>query len=144
MSSPDGKPLHVTLPLTVKTYDIDFAGVVSNIVYVRWLEDLRLALLDRYLPLKDQMDEGLGPVIVRTEIDYRRPVRLHESVQGHMWVSDASRIRYYLTAELSVDGTVAATARQEGCFVWLESLRPARLPGHFVEQYQRHREKGGA
>ena len=25
----------------VMTYDIDFAGVVSNITYTRWLEDLR-------------------------------------------------------------------------------------------------------
>ena len=25
----------------VMTYDIDFAGIVSNISYIRWLEDLR-------------------------------------------------------------------------------------------------------
>jgi len=28
--------------IEIKTYDIDFAGIVSNIVYVRWLEDLAL------------------------------------------------------------------------------------------------------
>jgi acyl-CoA thioester hydrolase len=28
------------------TYEIDFAGVVSNIVYVRWLEDLRNLFCD--------------------------------------------------------------------------------------------------
>jgi acyl-CoA thioester hydrolase len=33
-------------PLPIRTYDIDFAGIVSNIVFIRWLEDLRLALLD--------------------------------------------------------------------------------------------------
>ena len=31
------RPLHVELPITVKTYDIDFLGIVSNIAYVRWL-----------------------------------------------------------------------------------------------------------
>ena len=32
----------VEMPLKVQGYDIDVAGIVSNIVYVRWLEDLRL------------------------------------------------------------------------------------------------------
>ena len=27
-------------PLPIRTYDIDFAGIVSNIVFIRWLEDL--------------------------------------------------------------------------------------------------------
>ena len=36
-------------PLPIRTYDIDFAGIVSNIVFIRWLEDLRLALLERLL-----------------------------------------------------------------------------------------------
>ena len=26
-------------PLPIRTYDIDFAGIVSNIVFIRWLED---------------------------------------------------------------------------------------------------------
>ena len=38
-------------PLPIRTYDIDFAGIVSNIVFIRWLEDLRLALLDQTYPL---------------------------------------------------------------------------------------------
>ena len=25
-------------PLPIRTYDIDFAGIVSNIVFIRWLE----------------------------------------------------------------------------------------------------------
>jgi acyl-CoA thioester hydrolase len=39
------KPFEVALDLPIKTYDIDFAGIVSNIVYIRWLEDLRLKIL---------------------------------------------------------------------------------------------------
>ena len=32
---------HYEQPLAIRTYDIDFAGIVSNIVFVRWLEDLQ-------------------------------------------------------------------------------------------------------
>ena len=36
----DTRPLLVTLPIRVQTYDIDFASHVNNQVYIRWLEDL--------------------------------------------------------------------------------------------------------
>ncbi len=52
------RPLEVELVLPVKTYDIDFAGIVSNIVYIRWLEDLRLEILDAYLPLQKMLEDG--------------------------------------------------------------------------------------
>jgi acyl-CoA thioester hydrolase len=45
------QPFEVEINLPVRTYDIDFAGVVSNTVYVRWLEDLRLEMLAHHFPL---------------------------------------------------------------------------------------------
>ena len=42
------KPLEISLDLPIKTYDIDFAGIVSNIVYIRWLEDLRLKMFEHH------------------------------------------------------------------------------------------------
>ena len=45
---PSSDRLEVQRPLRVKPYDIDVVGVVSNIVYVRWMEDLRMAMLDGY------------------------------------------------------------------------------------------------
>ena len=44
-AQPGKRPLLVTLPHNVQTYDIDFANHVNNQVYVRWLEDLRMELL---------------------------------------------------------------------------------------------------
>ena len=41
----DARAFEVHIPLTVKTYDVDFSGVVSHITYLRWLEDLRLQML---------------------------------------------------------------------------------------------------
>ena len=47
-------------PLPIRTYDIDFAGIVSNIVFVRWLEDLRLGLLDQAYPLVEALAEDVA------------------------------------------------------------------------------------
>ncbi len=46
------KHLEIELQLPVKTYDIDFAGIVSNIVYVRWFEDNSSDILKIALELR--------------------------------------------------------------------------------------------
>ena len=60
------RPFEVQLALPIRTYDIDFAGVVSNIVYIRWLEDLRLKMLEVHLPLEQQITSGYGPLLAST------------------------------------------------------------------------------
>lgn len=45
-----GRRFETTMAVKVATYDIDYANHVSNIVYFRWLEDLRLQLLEENFP----------------------------------------------------------------------------------------------
>lgn len=119
----------ILLPIPVRTYDIDFVGFVSNIVYVRWLEDLRLQMLAEYFPLDTAMQaQGIAPVLLRTEIDYKRAIRLFDAVQGRMWLAEAGRVRQELAAEFTVDGQLHAVARQTTCFIDLASGRPVPTP----------------
>jgi acyl-CoA thioester hydrolase len=136
------KRLDVHVPLRVKPYDIDVVGIVSNIVYVRWMEDLRLAMLDAYLPLNQQMEEGYLPAIIKVEIDYKRPIQLHDELIGTMWLSNLDKLRYEVTAEFMCNGKLAAIGRQEGCFISLKTKRPVRPPAHLVAMYrQLHEQK---
>lgn len=132
----DRKPLHVEITFQPKTYDIDFAGHVSNIVYIRWLEDLRMLVLDTYLPLKILMERGIAPVVMRTMIDYKRPVKLFDSVAGIMWASEMGNVKGILSAEFIVNGTIVATAEQTGLFVKMESGRPVAFPEEFRRQFE--------
>jgi acyl-CoA thioester hydrolase len=129
-------PLFVERSFTVKTYDIDFAGHVSNIVYIRWLEDLRFAVLEEYYPLEKAMSEGIAPVLTRTEIDYRFPIRLFHPVTGRMWAGETGKLRMELRAEFRVGQQLCASVRQEGVFVSLETGRPTRIPAEFRTIYQ--------
>jgi acyl-CoA thioester hydrolase len=129
------RPLEVTLDIPVRGYDIDFAGVVSNQVYIRWLEDLRYRLLEVHYPLSRLMAEGLAPVLSRTEIDYRRPVRLFDAVQGSMWVASLQGGRWTLQAEFRVNRKQVARARQSGVFVDLVTLHPAPIPAALQQQF---------
>ena len=74
----NSKPLEVELQLPVRTDDIDFAGIVSNIVYVRWLEDLRLEILSRFSPLEEQLQNGIAPLILQTKIDYKQAIQMSD------------------------------------------------------------------
>jgi acyl-CoA thioester hydrolase len=121
-------PMFVEKPFTVRTYDIDFAGHVSNIVYIRWLEDLRFLLLEEHLPLKPQMDAGYAPILVRTNIQYKRAIRLFEPVVGRMWIQSVGAARIILAAHILVNDEVCADIVQEGVFADLTTGRPMRVP----------------
>ena len=115
-------------PLPIRTYDVDFAGIVSNIVFIRWLEDLRLGLLDRAYPLLRALAEDTAPILLATRITYRRPVTIADPLVGRMRVSRLTRVRWYLAAEFTVRDAVHAQAEQEGLFMRLSTRRPIAIP----------------
>jgi len=115
-------------PLPIRTYDIDFAGIVSNIVFIRWLEDLRLGLLDQAYPLLRALAEDVAPILLSTRIDYRRPVMITDPLVGRIRVAALRRVRWRLAAEFTVRGAVHAEAEQEGLFMRLSTRRPIAIP----------------
>ncbi len=119
----------VELDLEIFTFDIDFAGHVSNITYIRWLEIGRLRLLiDAGLPITALLEEGLAPVLTRTEIDYRWPLRLGDPVHLSMWMEDLRAASAAMCSKITSGGRVVATSRQTGLFVRTATGRPHRLP----------------
>jgi acyl-CoA thioester hydrolase len=135
--------LPITLPFTVKTYDVDFAGIVHNLVYIRWLEDLRLQILADYYPVADLIKDGIGPVLTRTEIDYKAPIRIADQPAGHMWLSNLSKVRWELEAEIVVGDVIAAVAHQHGLFINLKTGRPIPIPDRLRLPYERAQGGGG-
>ena len=117
----------------VMTYDIDFAGIVSNISYIRWLEDLRNLFAEQALSIDEPLQRGIAPVLMHTEIDYLAPVRFPDTVIGRMWMAEQGRTKWALEAEFESQaaGRVVAHARQTGVFIALQSFRPVRLPEEY-------------
>ena len=137
----NGKPLAIELQLPVKTYDIDFAGIVSNIVYVRWLEDLRLEMLSSFWPLEEQLQHGIAPIVLQTSIDYKQSIQMSDRPIGKMWIASLAALRWSVGAEISIAGKTAAIAQQMGIFINLETKKPMRIPAklqqHFDESVSR-------
>lgn len=112
----------------VQTYDIDFAGIVSNIVFIRWLEDLRLGLMDLSYPLTRALAEDVAPILSSTRIAYRRPLTIADRPVGRMRVAALGRVRWRLAAEFTIGEAICAEAEQEGLFIRLSTRRPIAIP----------------
>lgn len=120
----------IALDFEVKTYDIDFAGVVSNLVYVRWLEDLRLAYLKLAMSLDDLMERQVYPTLVHTSINYRAPVRFPDEVHGVIRLVEAGSTSLTLEATFQSrkSGQLVADARQVGLLLDAKTGRPSPVP----------------
>ncbi len=130
------RPLELRMPFRVMTYDIDFAGIVSNIVYIRWLEDLRIRMLDEHMPLLPMMASGRIPVLASTQIDYKRPIRITDAVEGAMWVHELGRSRWVMRAEFTANGQLTTTAEQSGVMVDMGTLRPTPIPDDLRQKFE--------
>ena len=119
----------ISLELEVYSFQIDFMGHVSNIVYVQWMEIARAKLLDAIgLPLAATIKQGFAPVLVQTSITYKSPLYLGDRVRLELWLSElrqASAImqfRFY-----NSQAALAAQGWQKGLFVDRATLQPKRL-----------------
>ncbi|NJK57808.1 MAG: acyl-CoA thioesterase [Pleurocapsa sp. SU_5_0] len=129
------KPLQISLELPMKTYDIDFAGIVSNIVYIRWLEDLRLKMFESNFPIEKLMSKGYCPTVNSTQIKYQKALRLGDRPVGKMWMSQLGRLRCTVQAEIYLGQEIAAIATQVGFFMSLETMRPMAMPEEIKDIY---------
>lgn len=119
------------IPIRVNGYDIDFAGIVSNIVYIRWLEDIRTRWCDRFSPLSQMFAEGYCPIVLQTKIDYRVALRMGDIPTGQIAMTLDGRLRWKAQFLISVNGKAAAEAEQMGVFIRLSDSKPLPIPAAF-------------
>jgi acyl-CoA thioester hydrolase len=123
----------IEFELPIYTFQIDFAGHVNNAVYVQWLEIGRTRLLEAAgLPIPDMLTQGSLPILASTEINYKRPLALGDSVRLRMWISELGGATARIEGRfLNGEGELVASASQRGLFVDRETGRPRRLtPDH--------------
>jgi len=120
----------VSFEQQVYTYQIDYAGHVSNTVYIRWMEIARAKLLEAAgKPVQELVREGIVPVLAATHIEYRKPLLQGDRVRVDIWLSELRGV----TARMEVrffdgGGGLAAAGWHRGVFVDARTKRPLRLP----------------
>ena len=104
---PERFPLHIR----VQPADIDELGHVNNLVYLRWVQEVAIAHWTARTTAEQRA--ALSWVVVRHEIDYKRPAMPDDDLIVTTWVGEASRRTYERHTEIvrAADGIVLARAR---------------------------------
>jgi YbgC/YbaW family acyl-CoA thioester hydrolase len=122
----------------VMFFDTDAGGVVHNIAYLRFIETNRTLLAEQLgWFMADMVKTGVCPVVVRTEIDYRRPALLGDKLVVDGWLESFERSRFWcaFTITRPSDGQQLITCRQMLALVQLGTGRPLRTPAEWGERF---------
>ena len=124
----------ISTNVQVMFFDTDCGGVVSNIAYLRFVEIARTHLAEKLgLPVVEMAQKGSYPVVVRTEIDYRRAARLGDRLVIEGWLDRAERARFLCAFRITrpQDNTLIAECRPTLALVEMPTGKLLRLPEHW-------------
>jgi len=122
----------------VMFFDTDCAAVVHNIAYLRFIEIARTLLAEQLgLQLVQLGEEKKYPVVVRTEIDYRRAAKLGDHLVVDGWLDRMERVRFWCGFRITrpADETLIAECRQSLAIIEMPSAKLLRLPDDW-EKYR--------
>lgn len=124
--------------IRVMYFDTDAGGVVHNIAYLRFIETARTYLaMNMGMSFDEIARTKIHPVVVRTEIDYRKPAVLGDLIIVNGRVTETSGIRFWVEFEIvrPSDGATLITCRQALALVQMPAGRPVRLPAGFPDSF---------
>lgn len=122
----------------VMFFDTDCGGVVHNIAYLRMIETARTRLAAQLgMKLREMAQTHLYPVVVRTEIDYKKPAKLGDELAILGRLESVERVRFWCAFEVRCveDNALLITCRQSLALVQMPEGRPARLPDDWKDKY---------
>ncbi len=121
----------------VMFFDTDCAAVVHNLAYLRIIETARTLLAAQLgFDMPAMAKDGVYPVLLRTEADYRRPAKLcdHLIVRGRL--ESIERVRFWVGFEVvDAAGTCFVTCRQSLALIKMPEARPLRLPAEWSTRF---------
>ncbi|MCE9611269.1 MAG: acyl-CoA thioesterase [Chthoniobacter sp.] len=119
-------------------FDTDCAAVVHNIAYLRFIEIARTLLAEQLgMGLVEMARTKIYPVVVRTEIDYRKPAVLGDQLIVHGRLESVDRLRFWCAFEIRrpADGVIIVTSRQMLAVIQMPPGKPVRLPTDWASRF---------
>lgn len=117
--------------MQVMFFDTDCGGVVSNIAYLRFIEIARTLLAEELgLALAEMAETRRYPVVVRTEIDYRRAAKLGDHLVIEGWLDQLERARFWCAFRIvrPKDKALIVECRQTLALIEMPAAKLLRLP----------------
>jgi len=120
-------------------FDTDCGGVVHNIAYLRFIEIARTLLAEQLgFTLTEMAETQKYPVVVRTEIDYRRAAKLGDRLVINGGLERVERVRFWCAFQIlrPKDDALIAECRQMLVLIEMPAGKLLRLPDDW-EKYRK-------
>ncbi len=120
-----------SIELTAQPSDIDDVNHVSNLVYVRWIQEVAVAHSTAVgWPFERYREHGAVFVVRRHEIDYVAPVLLDQKVRLETWVESVKAASCVRRTEIfrASDNQLVCRGNTLWAFMSFEAGRPQRIP----------------
>ena len=124
------------IPIIPAPGDIDELGHVSNLIYLRWVQEVALAhsvALGWDMPRYHA--SGAVFMVRRHEIDYVAQVNLGQELRAETWVDSWRMASCIRKTEILRDSTVVARAATTWALIAVPSGRPQRIPPELVTAF---------
>jgi YbgC/YbaW family acyl-CoA thioester hydrolase len=124
-------PQRIRTEVQVMFFDTDCGGVVSNIAYLRFIEVARTLLAEELgLALTEMAETQRYPLVVHTEIDYRRAAKLGDRLVIESWLDRLERVRFWCAFRIvrPKDNTLIAECRQTLALIEMPAGKLLQLP----------------
>lgn len=134
----DPETPRISTEVQVMFFDTDCAGVVHNIAYLRFIEIARTLLAEQLgMGLVGMAERGVYPVVVRTEIDYKRPAKLADRLVIHGWLERIERLRFWCAFDVKrpADGALIAQSLQTLCVIAMPAGKPVALSADWPTRF---------
>jgi len=137
-TAPPPPPGKFEMDLLVKWQDLDPVQHVNNAVYLSYVEECGMQVIDAHgWPITRMINENFAIVIRKHQIQYRQPAMLEDELVISTWVSNvrsSQATRHYVIQRKS-DGAQIALVHSLGVWVNLDTGRPIRIPKTLLSDF---------
>lgn len=121
--------------------DIDEQNHVNNTVYLRWVQDVATAHWRAIA--SPEVQQAIGWVVLRHEIDYKAPAGVGDEILLRTWVGQATRLTFERFTEIrrktglrgGIDNELLSQARTLWCPIDAKTGKPVRVSAAVRSQF---------
>lgn len=110
---------------TVPASDVDALNHVNNVAYVRWIQDVAIAHWKGAATVEQQ--EKFTWIIVRHEIDYKKPAFEREEITATTWVDGWRGFSCERFTEITRGADLLVKSKAIWCMIDKQTHKPTRI-----------------
>ena len=118
----------------VSAADIDEQNHVNNVAYVRWIQDVAIAHWKHAATAEMQAD--LTWIIVRHEIDYKKPAFEAEEITATTWVDNWRGFSCERFTEILRGAELLVKSKAVWCLIDKKTHKPCRIGEDLREHFR--------